>query len=138
MIRQYGVIPYRCAADGGVEVLLITSRETRRWVVPRGNPIVGLSPPLSAAQEAYEEAGIRGEVGTDLLGCYRYGKRRASGAVDEAEVELFAMRVVETLDEWPERSERERRWFAQEDASAAVAEAELAALIRALGEAADG
>ena len=58
MLTQYGVIPVRPAADGGVEVLLITSRETRRWVVPRGNPILGKSPAESAAQEAFEEAGI--------------------------------------------------------------------------------
>jgi 8-oxo-dGTP pyrophosphatase MutT (NUDIX family) len=134
MIRQYGVIPFRPGADGEIEILLITSRETRRWVVPRGNPIAGLTPADSAAQEAFEEAGISGEVRTDLLGRYRYEKRRASGAVDEAEVELFAMRVSEVLDEWPERAERERRWFAWRDAATAVAEADLAALIEALGQ----
>ena len=71
MIRQYGVIPFRKGSDG-IEILLITSRETRRWVVPRGNPIDGLSAPESAAQEAFEEAGILGEVEALPIGSYGY------------------------------------------------------------------
>ena len=133
MIRQYGVIPFRPGEDGQVEILLITSRETRRWVVPRGNPIAGLSPPLSAAQEAFEEAGIYGDVEIDPLGRYRYDKRRPSGDLDEAEVELYPMRVVEILDDWPEKAQRERRWFSQQEAAAAVEEADLSALIEAFG-----
>ena len=133
-IRQYGVIPFRRGPDGSVEVLLITSRETRRWVVPRGNPILGLSPHEAAAQEAYEEAGVRGDVEPQLLGTYHYDKRRASGAVDEALVELFPLLVHEALDEWPERHERERRWFAPKEAAASVAEEELAVLIAAIGQ----
>jgi 8-oxo-dGTP pyrophosphatase MutT (NUDIX family) len=134
LIRQYGVIPLRQGSEGRVEILLITSRETRRWVVPRGNPIAGLSPHEAAAQEAFEEAGIRGDVGQSAIGTYRYDKRRASGAVDEAEVEIFALEVREELDEWPERRERDRRWFAAEEAAASVEEADLAALIRGLGD----
>lgn len=130
MLTQYGVIPVRIAADGGVEVLLITSRETRRWVVPRGNLIAGKSPVQSAAQEAYEEAGIRGAVEAEPLGRYFYFKRRRNGDLLPAEVQLFEMRVVEICDDWPEKGERERRWFAPRDAAAAVAEADLAELIR--------
>lgn len=133
LIQQYGVLPHREGADGKTEILLITSRETRRWVVPRGNLIDGLSPPLSAAQEAFEEAGIFGDVEVDPLGRYRYDKRRPSGDIDEAEVELFAMRVVETVDDWPEKTQRERRWFPQREAAAAVDEADLSALIEAFG-----
>jgi two-component system, OmpR family, phosphate regulon sensor histidine kinase PhoR len=132
MLTQYGVIPVRRAADGGVEVLLITSRETRRWVVPRGNPIAGKSPAESAAQEAFEEAGIVGPVDPEPLGRYFYRKRRRTGAVLPAEVQLFRMSVDEERDDWPERSERERRWFAPQEAAAAVAEGELAEMIRAL------
>jgi 8-oxo-dGTP pyrophosphatase MutT (NUDIX family) len=129
LIRQYGVIPYRTGADGGIEILLITSRETRRWIVPRGNPIAGLSPPRSAAQEAYEEAGIGGAVGTDPLGLYRYDKRRPDGSTDQVEVELFPMRVAEIFDSWPEQAERERRWLPWREAADAVTETDLAALI---------
>lgn len=133
MIRQYGVIPFRRSPEGRVEILLITSRETRRWVVPRGNPIAGLSPHEAAAEEAYEEAGVRGDVEPAVFGTYRYDKRRASGAVDEALVELFPLVVREILDEWPERHERERRWFPAEEAAGAVVEGELASLIAAIG-----
>jgi two-component system phosphate regulon sensor histidine kinase PhoR len=137
VLTQYGVIPVRPAAGGGVEVLLITSRETRRWVVPRGNPIPGKSAAQSAAQEAFEEAGIVGEVDPEPVGRYFYGKRRRNGAVLPAEVQLFRMRVAEERDEWPEKAERERRWFAPQEAAAAVAEGELAEMIRGLGQGPD-
>ncbi|MEA3065174.1 MAG: two-component system, OmpR family, phosphate regulon sensor histidine kinase PhoR [Sphingomonadales bacterium] len=132
MLTQYGVIPVRPAAGGGVEVLLITSRETRRWVVPRGNPIPGKSPTESAAQEAYEEAGIVGPVDPEPVGRYFYRKRRRTGAMLPAEVRLFRMEVAEERDDWPEKGERERRWFPPQEAAAAVAEGELAEMIRAL------
>ncbi len=70
MLTQYGVLPLRLASDGSPEVLLITSRDTRRWVVPRGNPISGKSPAESAAQEAFEEAGIVGAVEPEAIGHY--------------------------------------------------------------------
>jgi 8-oxo-dGTP pyrophosphatase MutT (NUDIX family) len=130
MLTQYGVIPVRTSADGGVEILLITSRETRRWVVPRGNPIPGKSAAQSAAQEAYEEAGIRGELEPEPLGRYFYHKRRRNGDLLPAEVSLFRMRVAEEQDDWPERGQRDRRWFAAPEAAAAVAEPDLAQLIR--------
>jgi 8-oxo-dGTP pyrophosphatase MutT (NUDIX family) len=130
LLTQYGVIPVRRAADGGLEVLLITSRDTRRWVVPRGNPIAGKSPPESAAQEAYEEAGIIGPVEPEAIGRYSYKKRRRFGLAVPAVVHLFRMRVAEERDDWPEKDQRERRWFAAEEAAAAVNEAELARLIR--------
>lgn len=130
MIAQFGVIPWRRSADGDAEILLITSRETRRWVVPRGNAIAGLRDYESAAQEAFEEAGIRGGVEQSALGAYRYDKRRRDGRVVAAEVQLFRMLVTEESADWPERLERERRWFAPEEAAAAVAEPDLARLIR--------
>jgi two-component system phosphate regulon sensor histidine kinase PhoR len=132
VLTQYGVIPVRPAADGGVEVLLITSRETRRWVVPRGNLVPGKTAIESAAQEAYEEAGISGAVDPEPVGRYFYRKRRRNGALLPAEVRLFRMVVAEERDEWPEKGERERRWFAPQEAAAAVAETELAELIRGL------
>lgn len=134
MLVQYGVIPIRRSRDDGLRILLVTSRETRRWVVPRGNPIPGLEPPQSAAQEAYEEAGVRGAVGSIALGSYRYGKRKRTGALLPAEVHLYPLEVEETLDDWPERAERERRWFDPHAAAEAVDEPELKALLRALAE----
>jgi 8-oxo-dGTP pyrophosphatase MutT (NUDIX family) len=134
VLTQYGVLPLRRTPDGGLEVLLITSRDTRRWVVPRGNPISGKSPAESAAQEAFEEAGIVGEVGPEAIGQYSYDKRRRLGMVVPAVVHLFPMEVAEERDDWPEKGQRERRWFAAEQAAAAVHEAELAQLIRGAAE----
>jgi hypothetical protein len=132
LLVQYGVIPWRRRRGGDIEILLITSRETRRWVVPRGNPIPGLRKHEAAAQEAYEEAGIRGAVQPEAIGTYRYEKRRRDGGSVPAEVELFRMAVAEECAAWPERGERERRWFAPDEAAAAVDEPDLAALIRAV------
>jgi 8-oxo-dGTP pyrophosphatase MutT (NUDIX family) len=128
MITQYGVLAYRAGEGGEPLILLVTSRDTRRWVIPRGNPVVGLPPPLSAAEEAWEEAGVTGETGPLEIGSYRYQKRRRLGSVP-AEVFVYPLRVIEELDEWPEQAERERRWFPREEAAAAVQEADLAALI---------
>ena len=133
MLTQYGVIPARAAADGGIEILLITSRDTRRWVVPRGNPIPGKSPAESAAQEAFEEAGIAGLIGDEPLGRYRYVKRRREGTSVEAEVMIFRMEVQKIAEHWPEMRQRERRWFGVEEAAAAVHEPDLAELIRLAG-----
>lgn len=128
---QYGVVPLR-VEKGTLRVLLITSRETRRWVVPRGNPIGGLSPSDSAAQEAFEEAGVRGVVAADPLGSYRYTKKRKNGAGVLTDVQLFRMAVEEELESWPEAQERERRWFALDEAADAVQEPDLKALLRRL------
>lgn len=130
MLIQYGVVPLRPGPDGGMEVLLITSRDTGRWVVPRGNPIAGKSPAESAAQEAYEEAGIVGPIEREAIGAYSYDKRRRLGRVVPATVHLFRMHVAEERDDWPEKGQRERRWFPAEAAAAAVQEDELAGLIR--------
>lgn len=132
MLIQYGVVPLKAGEDGSPRILLVTSRETRRWVLPRGNPVPGLSPAESAAQEAFEEAGILGELGSEPLGTYRYGKRKRSGALIPAEVHLFRLDVREELADWPERGQRERRWFEVHAAAAAVDEPELQALIRSL------
>jgi len=135
VLRQYGVIPYRREADGKVAILLITSRETKRWVIPRGNPIPSLSPSESAAREAYEEAGIEGAFRDEPLGSYTYDKRRKSGLVRPAEVAVFPMEVTRELGSWPEAHERERRWFDPEDAADAVDEQDLAALFLKLRQA---
>ena len=133
MLTQYGTIPVRPRGDGGLEILLVTSRETRRWVVPRGNPMPGLAPHRAAAREAYEEAGVRGPVGEEEIGSYRYDKRRKDGSLVPARVHLYRLDAAELLDDWPERRERKRRWFAPDEAAAAVDEPELKALLLGVG-----
>ncbi|HEY5722883.1 MAG TPA: NUDIX hydrolase [Allosphingosinicella sp.] len=136
MIEQFGVLAWKESEDGHRHVLLITSRETKRWVIPRGNPIAGLSPAQAAAQEAWEEAGIRGETGAEPIGAFAYQKRRFNGALVPAEVHVFEMRVTEEARSWPEAHERERRWFVPGEAAAAVDEPDLKVLL--LREARDG
>lgn len=114
----------------GLEILLITSRETRRWVIPKGWPMSGRSAAESAAQEAYEEAGIRGQMAVHSMGHYTYSKRQRGGARKRFRVDVFAMEVSEVLDLWPEAHERARQWLTPEEAWALVEEPELAALIR--------
>src|SRR3546814_5671813 len=92
MIEKYGVLAYDIAADGDPRFLLITSRETKRWVIPRGNAVPGLPPAQSAAQEAFEEAGLTGMVGPEEIGAYRFDKRGKNGSIEEDNVHVFPLR----------------------------------------------
>ncbi|BBB12803.1 DUF47 family protein [Sphingopyxis sp. FD7] len=136
-MRQIAVLPYRFggpAQDGPTEILLITSRETKRWVIPKGNPLTGMERHAAAAVEAEEEAGVVGAVCPTPIGSYQYRKRRANGASIMYHVEVFPLAVTSELNEWKEMDERERKWFSFADAAAAVDEADLQALIRSFGD----
>ncbi|MGO4410660.1 MULTISPECIES: NUDIX hydrolase [unclassified Brevundimonas] len=128
--RQVAALPWR-RGEAGVEVMMITSRETRRWVIPKGGRMVGKTDPQAAAQEAYEEAGIQGETLETPVGHFRYAKRMKSGATQACIVAVYPLEVLIQLGAWPEDLQRERRWMNQGDAAAAVDEADLSDLIRA-------
>lgn len=113
-----------------MRVLLITSRSTGRWVIPKGNISGGLAPHAAAAQEAEEEAGVRGAVCPTPLGSYRYRKRRGSGASLMIDVDVFPLAVTDELPGWKEQAERERRWFSLAEASDAVDEFDLRDMMR--------
>jgi len=125
---QYAALPWR--RKGKLEILLITSRETKRWVIPKGWPIEGLSPELSAAREAFEEAGIEGHVATQAIGHYHYLKRRKDGTTHVVNVAVFPLEVKRQHDEWPERTQRVTQWFPAERAAELVLETSLAELLR--------
>lgn len=108
--------------------MLITSRETQRWVIPKGWPMEGLTAAQAAATEAYEEAGLRGIMG-EAIGVYAYAKRLKDLNTRDLSVEVFPMKVEGELTFWPEAQVRRRRWFSREAASSAVEEAELAEII---------
>ena len=110
-------------------MLLITSRETRRWVLPKGNPIRGLASHEAAAHEAFEEAGVSGIACPTPLGQYNYWKKRRNGQLKHATVALFPLAVTEQAEEWPEQDERETQWFDLAQAAAAVDEPDLGRLI---------
>jgi len=105
--------------------MLITSRETRRWVLPKGNRIKGLKSHEAATHEAFEEAGLMGIACPFAIGTYQYRKTRKNGSVRVATVDIFPFSVSHQLDEWPEQDERDVRWFSLTDAAAAVDEPEL-------------
>jgi 8-oxo-dGTP pyrophosphatase MutT (NUDIX family) len=132
MRRQYGALPFRVGADGKISIMLVTTRGTGRWIVPKGWPIANLRPRDVAAREAYEEAGLVGEMlGKKAVGRFTYEKS-GGGHARRCEVKLFAMRIHHQLPDWPERVQRETRWFAPEAAAAVVEEAALASLLLAL------
>jgi 8-oxo-dGTP pyrophosphatase MutT (NUDIX family) len=131
-IRQCAALPWRKRA--GVEILLASSRETRRWVIPKGWPMKGRKPYAAAAQEAFEEAGLVGKIDTARIGRFHYLKRLKNGAALLCRVDVFPMRVQRQLKNWPERAERVTQWFSYADAAQEVSEDELRELILAFGE----
>ena len=131
---QSAALPWRRTAAGEIEVLLITSRETRRWVIPKGWPITGLTASQAAAREAWEEAGIAGDVSADSMGAYGYDKRLNDDTIRHCAAEVFAMEVIEQRDTWPEQHQRRREWFGVEQAIERVAEPELRVLMQKLRE----
>ena len=118
-----------------VEVLLVTSRETGRWIAPKGWPIEGLAPAGAAAREAWEEAGARGRVDELCLGIYTYVKAlREDGEVVgglPCAVAVFPLEVEKLARDFPEAGQRRRRWMSRRKAASRVTEPELARLIAA-------
>ena len=125
---QNAALPFRQREDGNLEILLVTSRGTGRWIVPKGWPKRKRAPHVTAAREAMEEGGILGKIYQTPLGTFRYEKRHVHFSLP-CEVTVFALEVVEQMAEWPERRERSTRWFDVCDAATAVQEPELAALM---------
>ena len=133
--QQFAALPFR--HRGGVEIMLITSRETRRWIVPKGWPMKGRRPRGTAAREALEEAGITGKVARNAIGSYTYIKRGLGGKSWACRVDVFPLEVRMERDEWRERAQRTRQWLSYIEAAAAVTEPGLKALILAFGVAFD-
>ena len=127
--RQVAALPWRLT-DEGRQILMITSRETRRWVIPKGGRMVGKTDPEAAAQEAMEEAGVRGEMDQTSIGVFRYAKGLKDGGVRQCVVSVYPLQVLVQLGAWPEAHQRERRWMSLSEAADLVHEPDLAALIR--------
>ncbi len=134
---QYGALCWRRAhGTAEIEVLLVTSRETGRWIIPKGWPIKGLGPSETALQEAYEEAGVNGKVSEACAGLYSYIKLLGPQRANEVPcvVAVYPIRVSKLVDDFPEREERRRRWFSPKKAAQKVDEPELRALLREFPE----
>lgn len=134
VLQQAGAIPYSLV-DGELRILLVTSRDTGRWLIPKGHVDRGFTPAAAATQEAYEEAGIRGTLDSDLpLGFFTYFKKRKSGADHPASVQVFLLRVEKQCKKWPEMHQRKLAWFSPQEAAQLVKEPGLATLLLRLTE----
>jgi 8-oxo-dGTP pyrophosphatase MutT (NUDIX family) len=137
-IVQVAALPVRLNESGNPEVLLLTSRETRRWVIPKGWPMKGREPWEAAAQEALEEAGVVGRPHKKPIGSYVYFKRQTAH-FDVCRVDVYFLGFVKQLSKWREKGQRQAKWFGLEEASALVEEPGLVKLLldlhaRGLGE----
>ena len=126
---QYGALPYRLSAGSRPQFMLITSRETRRWVIPKGWPKKGTSPRHSAAREAFEEAGVVGAVAKRTIGSFSYEKRMRNGGVVVCEVRVFPLEVTRQNKQWPEKQERVAKWLSASQAVEKVKEPMLGEII---------
>jgi 8-oxo-dGTP pyrophosphatase MutT (NUDIX family) len=130
---QYGVLPYR-EIKSEVQILLVTSRGTRRWIIPKGWPQRGTPPHRAAAREAFEEAGVVGKVGKKTIGSYRYEKIFESGATVRCKVRVFPLRVTRQFKRWPEKRQRQTQWHSPAQASRRVREKYLRQIIRSFAK----
>ncbi len=131
--RQVAALPLRLAKNGAIEILLVTSRDTGRWIIPKGWTSKRIKDCKAAAREAREEAGVKGKILREAIGTYRYIKRElGNGAL--IEVRVFLLKVSKRCKRWPEKRERRRAWFDIEDAASRISDPELSILIALLQE----
>lgn len=120
----------RCVRTG--DVVLVTSRGTGRWVIPKGWPMEGKTLSAAAATEAWEEAGVEGRMQEAELGRYRYDKEQEPGFSVPVEVRVFLMEAERLRSDFPESKQRKRRWFPPAEAARMVAEPGLREILLAL------
>ena len=134
-VAQYAALPWRRRHGNPIEILLITTRRTGRWIVPKGWPVIGCSPGECAAREAMEEAGVLGVIAESPIGAFPHQKRRKSGESVRCRVEVFPLEVTHQLRNWPEKSLREAHWCTVEAALARASNPGLRRLIAKFAEA---
>ncbi|WP_247743401.1 NUDIX hydrolase [Shimia sp. R10_1] len=126
---QLAALPYRIR-KGKVQIMLITSRGTRQWIIPKGWPMEALKPHKAAAQEAWEEAGIVGTIEKHCLGQYRYRKTRGPLYGQKIRVLVFALQVEKCAKHFPEAGQRQRKWMSPQKAAKQIRIPELAEIVR--------
>ena len=134
MGRQIAALPLTWDKGGKVRVLMVTSRATHRWVMPKGWRMNGKKPWRAAEIEALEEAGAEGYIGSEAIGCYHYDKILSDGSALPCRVTVYPMIVDRLRKRWKERHERKRHWFSPRAAAECVDEPELADLLRQLAK----
>lgn len=126
---QFAALCYRLSGNKP-QILLITSRGTGRWIVPKGWPMDGMTPAECAGQEAWEEAGVIGRAHDQCLGLYSYNKMADSKDGFPCVAMVYPVRVKRIARDFPEKGQRRRKWFSQKKAAALVVEPELARILR--------
>lgn len=130
--KQVAALPVRLTKSGKVQVMLVTSRETKRWITPKGWPMDGKKMWRAAEIEALEEAGIEGKIHHDRVGTFDYKKRLKNGTSVDCRVGVYPLQVKKLKRRWLERDERRRKWFSPKKAARLVKEPELALILRQL------
>ena len=131
-LKQYGVLPF-VEGPAGKLVLLVSSRGTGRWVIPKGWPKSHLSGRELAAREGFEEAGIGGKVAAEPIGTFDYTMRLHFLAWARCRVEVYLMEVTHQFAQWPEQGTRRQTWIGPEQAADMVKERGLAQILLGLG-----
>ncbi|TCL09992.1 8-oxo-dGTP pyrophosphatase MutT (NUDIX family) [Shimia isoporae] len=126
---QFAALPYRLR-KGKPEILLITSRGTRQWLLPKGWPMEDIKPHKAAAQEAWEEAGVRGKPSKHCVGIYTYRKSRGAHRGKKFTVLVFPLKVAEKTKSFPERGQRDRKWLSPRKAAKRILMPDLAKIVR--------
>ncbi|MGA7712769.1 MAG: NUDIX hydrolase [Rhizomicrobium sp.] len=129
---QYAALPYRVSGET-IEILLITSLTTHRWIIPKGWPMNGHEPSACAAREALEEAGVSGEIEKTAIAQYHYFKQVKNSVNVPCKVDIFPLKVTRERKTWAEKDERKRRWCTLPEAAATVEEPELRRAILKFG-----
>lgn len=132
---QSGALAWRPRGKKKAEVLLVTGRRSGRWMIPKGWPMPGKTLADSAAQEAFEEAGIEGTVDPRPIGTFRHVKQHLLLGEIEVNIIVHLLAVSRELNDWPERGERTRKWFELEEAASRVDSAQLKKMIVQFGKA---
>src|SRR5262245_35257865 len=131
---QTGALPWRLAHKNGIEVLLVTGRQSGRWTIPKGWPMPGKTLAEAAELEAFEEAGVTGTIDPNPIGSFRHIKQQLSAGDLEVNILVHPMWVDHEFRKWPELGQRKRKWFSVKDAVKRVDSPELKALIRQSGK----
>ncbi|MEQ9259107.1 MAG: NUDIX hydrolase [Roseovarius sp.] len=126
---QFAALCYRIRNDKP-EFLMVTSRGTKRWIIPKGWPEDGMTPGESALREAWEEAGVTGRVTGPTLGLFSYHKEGGPDGTLPCVAMVYPVRVQALADDYPEISERRRKWMRPKKAASKVSEPELAHILR--------
>lgn len=126
---QFAALPYR-RHKNEVQILLVTSLDSERWILPKGWPMDGHTPAATAAQEAWEEAGIRGIVSEACLGFFSYAKTLSDDQPTPCIAAVFPLEVQDLADDFPEAGRRKRKWFTREKAASRISEPDLKKILR--------